>query len=154
MPDNASIELIYQRTSTPLPSDPEELDADLTPFGMKCYIPVIPPRGKYVRQAVDIVSSIRKQFNLNVKLSIFGDGRALITIHFRSDNPEQVRCAELCESSLWAAMTDAGFPPYRVGIDQMQRLIELQPAFFDIVAQLKTTFDPNSIISPGRYSPL
>jgi 4-cresol dehydrogenase (hydroxylating) len=154
MPDNTSIELIYQRTSTPLPSDPEELDADLTPFGMKCYIPVIPPQGKYVRQAVDIVSSIRKQFNLNVKLSIFGDGRTLITIHFRSDTPDQVRCAELCELSLWDAMTNAGFPPYRVGIDEMQRLIELQPAFFDMVAQLKTTFDPNTIISPGRYSPL
>jgi 4-cresol dehydrogenase (hydroxylating) flavoprotein subunit len=154
IPDNTSIELIYHLTSTPLPLNPLELDADLTPFGMKCYIPVIPPQGKYVRQAVDIVSNIRKQFNLNVKLSIFGDGRALITIHFRSDSAEQVRCAEMCELSLWNAMTSAGFPPYRVGIDQMQRLIELQPAFFDIVAQLKTTFDPNNIISPGRYCPL
>ena len=87
-----------------------------------------------------------------MKLSFFGDGRTLITIHFRSDDPEQVRRAELCERALWDEMVATGFPPYRASIDQMRRLVELQPDLFDLVARLKSVLDPNSIISPGRYS--
>ena len=151
-PDTESIKLIYDLTSTPLPDDPREIDADQTPFGMKCYIPVIPPRGPYARRAAEIVSSISAQFDLNVKLSIFGDGRALITIHFRSDDEEQVRRAEQCEAALWDAMVAAGFPPYRASIDQMGRLADLQLDLFDLVADLKSVLDPNGIISPGRYS--
>jgi 4-cresol dehydrogenase (hydroxylating) len=45
----------------------------------------------------------------------------------------------------------AGFPPYRVAIDQMERLVAFDPAFFDLVAKLKTALDPNGIIAPGRY---
>jgi FAD/FMN-containing dehydrogenase len=51
-------------------------------------------------------------------------------------------------------MATAGFPPYRASIDQMQRLVEQRPAFFDLVARLKSALDPNGIISPGRYSRL
>ena len=45
----------------------------------------------------------------------------------------------------------AGFPPYRVSIDQMERLFGLRPQFFALVKQLKSALDPNRIIAPGRY---
>jgi 4-cresol dehydrogenase (hydroxylating) len=121
---------------------------------MKCYIPVIPPRGGEVRRASQLVSSVTAQFMLNVKLSVFGDGRALITIHFRSDDPIQVHRAELCEAALWDAMMAEGFPPYRASIDQMRRLTDAQPELFALVAQLKSVLDPYDIIAPGRYCPL
>jgi 4-cresol dehydrogenase (hydroxylating) len=151
-PDMESIKLIYQLTGTSLPADPLALDPDETPFGMKCYIPIVPPRGEDARRCARIVEEIRDRFALNVKLSFFGDGRTLITIHFRSDDAEQVQRAEHCEKALWDAMATAGFPPYRASIDQMQRLVEQRPAFFDLVARLKMALDPNGIISPGRYS--
>ena len=154
VPDTESIKVIYHLTSTPLPTNPLELDADQTSFGMKCSIPVIPPRGEYVRRAARIVTAVRIHYALQVKLSVFGDGRALITIHFRSDDAEQVQRAQQCEAALWLAMVEAGFPPYRVSIDQMQRLFALQPEFFELVAQVKAVFDPNGILAPGRYSPL
>src|SRR5712692_3417725 len=154
VPDTESIKAIYHLTSTPLPTNPLELDADQTSFGMKCSIPVIPPRGEYVRRAARIVAAVRIHYALQVKLSVFGDGRALITIHFRSDDAEQVQRAQQCEAALWQAMAEAGFPPYRVSIDQMQRLFTLQPEFFELVAQVKAVFDPNGILAPGRYSPL
>lgn len=151
-PDTKSIKLIYDLTSTPLPSSPLEMDVDRTPFGMKTCIPVIPLRGKYVRQGAQIIAEIRAQFGMNVKFSIFGDGRALITIHFRTDDSALVVRAERCEAAIWNKMQDAGFLPYRVSINKMQELIGLQPGLFDIVAQLKTIFDPANIIAPGRYS--
>ena len=151
-PDSDSIRLIYDLTGTPLPADLLDLDVDLTPFGMKCCIPVVPPRGEHVRRAARVVTAVAGESKLNVKLSVFGDGRALVTIHFRSDDPDQVERAEQCERMLWGQLVAEGFPPYRVGIDQMERLVALDPAYFDLVARLKSVLDPHNVIAPGRYS--
>ena len=154
-PDADSIKIIYTLTGTPLPEDDLDVDPDRTPFGMKCYIPIVPFRGSDVRRATGIVAGVRNSTGLqNVKLSFFGDGRTLITIHFRSDDPAQVALAERCEDALWTQMVAAGFPPYRVAIDQMERLVALDPEFFGIVERIKSLLDPNGIIAPGRYSPL
>ena len=48
----------------------------------------------------------------------------------------------------------AGFAPYRVSIDQMQRLVDSRPEFFQLVSTLKKMLDPNGIIAPGRYAPI
>jgi len=153
IPDDQTIRLIYQLTGTALPEDPAQMDADHTPFGMKCYIPVLPTTGQAARRASSIVAALREQHSVNIKLSLFGDGRTLVTIHFRTDDPDQVSRAVQCEAALWNLMTEAGFPPYRVSIDQMQRLTDGRPEFFSLVQQLKVTLDPNGIIAPGRYCP-
>lgn len=153
MPDAQSIRLIYELTGTALPADEAQIDADHTPFGMKCYIPVVPPQPASVRAAATIVDQIRREFALNVKVSFFGDGRTLITIHFLTTEPQQVKRAETCERAMWDRMTAAGFWPYRVSIDQMDRLVALRPQFFQLVRKLKSALDPNGIISPGRYCP-
>jgi 4-cresol dehydrogenase (hydroxylating) flavoprotein subunit len=153
MPDDQSLRGIYQLTGTALPADAAEMDADQTPFGMKCYIPVVPPTSEHVRQAARIVAEVRQQHGLNVKASFFGDGRTLITIHFLSNDPEQVKQAVACEQSMWRRMMAAGYAPYRASIDQMDRLFESRPDFFELVAQLKSVLDPHGIIAPGRYSP-
>ena len=93
-PDSDSLGSIYQLPGTPLPEDPRKMDADHTPFGMKCYIGVVPLRGESVRRAARIASAAEAQCGTNVKLSVFGDGRTLITIHFRADDAAQVARAE------------------------------------------------------------
>lgn len=153
-PDSDSLGLIYRLTGTPLPNDPREMNADHTPFGMKCYIGIVPPAGESVRRAARIASAAEQACETNVKFSVFGDGRTLITMHFRADDPAQVARAERCEQRLWQEMVAAGFPPYRVSIDQMERLVALRPEFFALVKQLKSVLDPNGIISPGRYCPV
>ena len=61
--------------------------------------------------------------------------------------------AEACERVVWDRMMADGFAPYRVSIDQMQRLTESRPEFFELVSQIKSVLDPNGIIAPGRYCP-
>ena len=150
-PDAESIKLIYRLTGTPLPADPLDVDPDLTPFGMKCCIPVVPYRGEHARRAATIARAAGREFATNVKLSFFGDGRTLITIHFRADDPAEVARAEACERALWDRLAAEGFPPYRASIDQMDRLADLDPATFRLVRQLKSTLDPQGVIAPGRY---
>ena len=154
LPDDDSLKMIYNLTKTPLPADASAMDADHTPFGFKTYEPVVPLRGPYVRRAADIIGGVRQRFGLNIPISFFGDGRSLVTIQFRSDDPRQVALAEVSEAVIWDQMVDAGYPPYQVGIDQMERLMELDPEYFQWIFELKSLFDPNHIISPGRYCPL
>jgi 4-cresol dehydrogenase (hydroxylating) len=153
MPDASSIKLIYQLTGTTVPEDDSTIDADHTPFGMKCYIPIVPPTPAHVRRAAELVAQIRQASDANIKTSFFGDGRTLITIHFRRDLPEAVATAERCERDLWDRFTAAGYWPYRASIDQMDRLIALRPAFFDLVSRLKRELDPRGIIGPNASCP-
>ena len=153
VPDNQSIETIFRITGTDLPACAESMDVDDTPFGMKCCIFVIPLTGENVRRVASSVAKVRGLYGLNIKPSFFGDGRTLITIHFRSDSHDHIKNAELSELDIWNDLASLGFPPYRVSIDQMDRLRSLQPAFFNLVAQLKAVLDPKDIIAPGRYCP-
>ncbi len=152
-PDGSSIDLVYRLTGVTPPSDPAELDADLTPFGMRCYVPIVPVEGKHARLAADIVAILGARFDLNVKLSLGGEGRGLITIHFRTDDEDEVKRAHACEAALWDEMMKAGFVSYRAAIEQMDRLVQSRPRFFDLVEDLKKALDPKGIIAPGRYCP-
>lgn len=46
-----------------------------------------------------------------------------------------------------------GWVPYRLNIDQQQWLLDKDKAFWKAVQLLKNSFDPNNILSPGRYNP-
>lgn len=152
-PDHDSIRLVYQLTGTELPTNPLDLDVDQTPFGMKSYVGVLPPLSEHVRNAADLVTSIRSRLKLNIKPSFFGDGRFLITMHFLRTDPAQVAIAEQAEADVWEAMAAAGYMPYRASVDQMSRLTQARPEFFSLVSQIKAVLDPNHVISPGRYCP-
>lgn len=69
---------------------------------------------------------------------------AIITIHFENAVAPPVQEAL---GHLTKALIEKGFPPYRSGIDQMEHL-EMPP----INKKLKHFFDPENLISPGRYS--
>ncbi|BCM88360.1 4-cresol dehydrogenase [hydroxylating] flavoprotein subunit [Abditibacteriota bacterium] len=152
-PDAQTLAMIYQMTGTPLPDDERDLDVDHTPFGMKCCIPLVPTCGADARLVAKAVSSVRQRWTPNIKVSFYGDGRTLITIHFDRRNKKQIEHAEMAEADLWNQMETLGYPPYRAAIDQMERLVEQRPQFFDLARMLKMSLDPQGIISPGRYCP-
>lgn len=150
--DIDSLRLIYQLTGTCLPEDERSMDADLTPFGMKSCVFTTSLNGENARRAADVVNAVRVRSGLNIKLSFFGDGRTLVTVHFHSGEPEQVARAEDANMAIWDGLVACGFVPYRVGIDAMERLVDLRPGQFRMIARLKAAMDPNGIIAPGRYS--
>jgi 4-cresol dehydrogenase (hydroxylating) flavoprotein subunit len=152
-PDNGSLRRIYELTKTKLPEDLKDMDADQLAFGMKSHVAVIPPVGEHARKAADLVAGLREQWAINIKPSFFGDGRFLVTIHFDRTDPQQVDAAEQGYAALWERLTEAGYMPYRVGIDQMKRLMQSRPDFFALVKELKAVLDPKNIIAPGRYCP-
>ena len=47
---------------------------------------------------------------------------------------------------------EQGFPPYRVGINSMHRVVDENDPYWKTVRDLKKALDPNNIIAPGRYN--
>jgi hypothetical protein len=150
-PDTETIKLIYHLTGTALPAA-DRYDVDQTPFGMRCCVPVVPFVPKYVLDAARITDELREASGLNIKTTFFGDGRTLVTIHFRADDPSQVAAADRAEASLWDQLSVAGYLPYRAAVHQMRRTVAQRPDFFRLAARLKHAFDPAGVIAPGRYA--
>lgn len=151
--DYESLRMIYRLTGTPLPVEPAEMDADLTPFGMRSAVFVAQPSGARSRHVADVTDTIRIDSGLNIKVSFFGDGRTLVTIHFDLRDEEQTRRADEADCRLWDQFLAAGLLPYRVGIHRMDRLARMRPEYFSLAARLRVVFDPNGILAPGRYGP-
>jgi 4-cresol dehydrogenase (hydroxylating) len=154
IPDDESIKSIYLLTKTTLPKALAEMDVDHTPFGMRSLVFSISPTGSSVREAADIITRVKYRFQMNIRPSFFGDGRALITIHFRTDQPELVRAAESAEAALWEGLISAGYLPYRSSVNQMEKTIGARPSFFALVSKMKAALDPDNVIAPGRYCPV
>jgi hypothetical protein len=63
------------------------------------------------------------------------------------------RRAHACYLALLEAGKNAGFLPYRIGIQAMDWLVRPGLPYWDLVASIKSAIDPQGIISPGRYGP-
>jgi 4-cresol dehydrogenase (hydroxylating) len=77
---------------------------------------------------------------------------AVISVHFDRASSDERDRAHRCIQEMTTAFQERGFYPYRVNIDQMNVSKESNPSLFSVLRELKTTLDPNGIISPGRYS--
>ena len=71
----------------------------------------------------------------------------------RADAQEMAR-ANACFDALYEAGQGQGFVPYRLGINAMTRVTSVPSTFWNLVATIKSTVDPDGIIAPGRYAPL
>jgi 4-cresol dehydrogenase (hydroxylating) len=56
-----------------------------------------------------------------------------------------------CYEELLATLLEAGYVPYRLGIQSMQSLPAPVGDYASFVQGLKSALDPNGILSPGRY---
>ena len=70
-----------------------------------------------------------------------------------STNPEAVKDAHDCLKELVLEELKQGWVPYRLNKDQQQWLLDKEKPFWKAVQLLQAAFDPNNILSPGRYNP-
>ena len=61
--------------------------------------------------------------------------------------------AQACYWALLEAGREAGFLPYRIGVQAMDWLVRPGSPYWDLVGAVKSAIDPHGILSPGRYGP-
>ncbi|MCX6996453.1 MAG: FAD-binding oxidoreductase [Kiritimatiellaeota bacterium] len=129
---------------------------DLDYGGMLYCVPFLPPDGRVAQEAVELTRRVyaRHGFEPFITLNLV-DSRSLegvINMAFDRRQPEQVAAAHAANDELTAEFIRRGYPPYRVGVQNMDLVVEPHDTFWQLVRDLKQVFDPHHIISPGRYN--
>ena len=144
--------LTYWRKRFPVPTD---INPNRDLCGLIWCSPLVPFDGKHVMNALKIIEEvlITHQFEPNIGLNCATDRSVIITVGIVYDReiPGEDQQALNCHNTLLEKLNEAGYIPYRLGIDAMKKLPQPQDDYGKLLHQLKKTLDPNDILSPGRY---
>ena len=137
---------------------PQAADPAADNCGLYWLSPVIPMTGDAAFDLHRIIEPIfdRHGFDMAITLSTINERAlgAVLSITYDRENTAERGRAETCYHALFEAVMDAGYPPYRVGIQSMADLARGSTNYWDAVADLKRALDPAGVIAPGRYDPL
>ena len=125
--------------------------------GLYWVAPVCPAKGSEVRACMRLIEDrvLRDGFEPLIRIALVTDRSVLLTtlLAFDRRHPEEGRAARACHRDLTAALIEAGYPPYRAGVDEMDLLDHQGSAQWSVVAALKQALDPEGVLAPGRYEP-
>ena len=139
-----------QKTShEPASADP--LDND---FGFYFQWVTCPAAGREVIAAISLVTDTSARFRFRPQLTIqLPNGRAAVVVaricFNRRDHKERSRAGR-CYKAVLNATVDAGFPPWRLGIEGMP-LLKQRGIDMAFPRRLKAWMDPGTVLAPGRY---
>jgi 4-cresol dehydrogenase (hydroxylating) len=77
----------------------------------------------------------------------------VITIAYDKEEIAETERAQACYRALFKSVVEAGYIPYRVGIQSMADLDQGSDNFWSTTRAIKMALDPQEIIAPGRYQP-
>lgn len=125
--------------------------------GLLWYAPLIPMIPSEMERYVNFIRETCPKYNIEPFIT-FTNLRhdcidSTIPIVFDSTNPQAVKDAHDCLKELVLEGLNHGWVPYRLNIDQQQWLLDKDKPFWKAVQLLQDAFDPNNILSPGRYNP-
>lgn len=149
---NQGMKMAYWRKPGEAPED-AQLDRDKV--GFIWVDPIIPFRGRQVREATDIIANaqVKHGFEPNIGLncvterSIFTTG-AIVYDREEGDRDQQ---ALACAREAVKNLTGAGYILGRLTTDSMSLLQSAQEGSRKLQDKVKSALDPNRILAPGRY---
>ena len=147
----------YWRRRGGLPAGfPANANPALDRCGMLWVSPVLPMRGEDLLRVHALAVPIFRThgFDLFVTFSMINE-RALggvLTVAYDADDPAEVERARLCYRQVFETMMNAGYIPYRVGLQSMADLDNGDDGYWRMVGRIKAALDPANVIAPGRYS--
>ena len=134
---------------------PDRADPDRDRCGLSWFAPVVPMTGDHVKRVLDLTAPLFAQYGFDHYAALLiQNPRAMIvlmSIFFDFQNPDQVRNARELYDALSRATTAAGYQPYRVGTQGMEKLAAAAPEFNAFLSRLKHAVDPANVLAPGKY---
>jgi 4-cresol dehydrogenase (hydroxylating) flavoprotein subunit len=155
-PSNAAVGSVFWPVE--LPPDTKHWDeVDQSDAGMLYCLPFLPIDGPFTVDQINHVESFCRNagFPAPAITANLVDGSAMelvISIAFDKRVPQQVEDAHQCIRELTDHFIRIGCPPYRVGIQSMDQIVDPTSPYWQYIRRLKQVFDPHGIISPGRYN--
>ena len=152
-PNETALPLAYWRN----PSSPKQAwrDPSRDGCGLIWYAPLVPMRPASVRSYVNMVTRITQKYGIEPLITFTSLSDKLfdstVPLIFDRSDSQAVLAATNCYESLLAEGRALGFFPYRVGVNTMDALSEMQAGSAAFHARLRNSLDPDGLISPGRY---
>lgn len=152
IPRSDALGLAYQYLKRPVgpPIDPVRDGA-----GIIWYAPVLPLKSTLIHSMLNMMESVLTQhgFPFAITLTISSEKCAIGVIPIIYEKPHGAKQAHHCYQELWERGNALGCPPYRVNIASMHKLTgNINSQYWGILTKIKTSLDPNHILSPGRYA--
>jgi 4-cresol dehydrogenase (hydroxylating) flavoprotein subunit len=151
VPTDANVKSTYWRKKTNIPPT---LDPDRDACGVLWLCPMLPFDEKQIVKALITIESIIKSDGFEPNLAMDCSSRSIrmfIAIMYdRSIKGEDGRAMD-CHDRLMEFLLEAGYIPFRLGIQSMHSLPAARDDYGKLIADLKHALDPNYILSPGRY---
>ncbi|NQY48811.1 MAG: FAD-binding protein [Colwellia sp.] len=156
-PNKVALKLAYWRHKDADSFDKETLSPGQDGCGLLWYAPLITMKAKKMREFVEFIRETCPKFNIEPFITFTNLKHdcvdSTIPIVFDLSNPKAVNDAHNCLKMLVEEGLKKGFVPYRLNVDQQQWLLNKDSDFWQTVNQLKSSLDPNNILSQGRYNP-
>lgn len=154
-PNETALPLTYWRN--PNPPKGALMNPSTDGCGLIWYAPLVPMRAKSVRSYVEMIHTVAHEYRIEplitfttVSDKIFDSTVPLI---FERANPEAVRAATDCYGALLKQGREIGCFPYRVSVDTMAKLVDMESNARNFHQTIKMALDPSDLIAPGRYVP-
>lgn len=151
-PTETSVRSVYWRKPMKIPNT---IDPNRDRCGLLWLCHVLPFSGQAVGTIEEITEKAAWSHGIEPNLALFNHSeralRAFIALIYDRDSPGADHTALSCQRLLQHQLHQAGFPPFRVGI---QAFSDFQPSDLEyrkLLKKLKHLFDPQDVLSPGRY---
>lgn len=143
----------YWRKKFPVP---EQLKPEQDGCGLIWCAPVAPLDGKHAEAMSSIVTETLASYEFEpiISMTLLTERTlsCIVTISYDRDVAGEDERAMQCYKTLLQQLTQAGYYPYRLGIQSMNDLTLQESSYKSLLSNLKNTLDPNQILAPGRYT--
>lgn len=134
---------------------PKDLDPEKDDCGVIWVNLVLPFLGKEIKKAFLKISQTMKKYNFkpDIGINILTERKVYLigSIIYDRQKKDQDEKAIKCKNEILSFFMKQGYYPYRLDINSMNYLNFADNNYRLLIKKLKKLFDPNSILSLGRY---
>jgi 4-cresol dehydrogenase (hydroxylating) len=153
-PTEVALRLAYWKSGRPVPA--EDINPARDGCGLIWYSPLVPMVAATVRNYADTVRAVCARHGHEPLITLTSLSErcfdSTVPLLFDGNNNRDVQLAHGCYRELLEAGRQAGWLPYRFGVEHMHYIVDPRAPFWRLAAALKQAADPNLILAPGRYT--
>jgi 4-cresol dehydrogenase (hydroxylating) len=153
-PSAAAMVSVFWRKRQPTPPA-DAIDPDRDRCGVLLCAPAIPFSGEHAVAAVALVERVALAYGFepSINLSCLTDRMIdfVVFLVFDRDVAGEDQRARACHDEMLRRLSEAGYLPYRLGLQSMGQLPPARDDTGALYRALKTALDPNGVLAPGRY---
>lgn len=155
VPSEVALPLAYANSQARVPTN--GLDPARDGCGLYWYSPLVPMDSIEVTRFLSFARAVTNRHGMTAPVTFTSMSNrcfdATLPLLFDAADKAASSAAARCYEDLFESGRQLGFVPYRMGAQHMGLAVRTDSAFWNMVGQLKSSIDPNNILSPGRYAP-